>query len=113
MIKIIQYLLMFVLAAGMVLNIGLAAEKQPDYWPTRSWKTASPESQGVDSELLVKMMVRGYFYSQSCSEVYWSSRYALVEKNTKLWQFFLIMFLRTDAYFSKIDLKHYLMGELL
>ena len=54
--KIIQYLLIFVLMAGMLWNIGLAAEKQPDYWPTSSWKTASPESQGVDSELLVKML---------------------------------------------------------
>ena len=54
--KIIQYLLIFVLVAGMLCNIGLAAEKQPDYWPTSSWKTASPESQGVDSELLVKML---------------------------------------------------------
>ncbi len=54
--KIIQYLLIFVLVAGMLWNIGLAAEKQPDYWPTSSWKTASPESQGVDSELLVKML---------------------------------------------------------
>jgi len=54
--KIIQYLLISVLVTGMLWNIGLAAEKQPDYWPTSSWKTASPESQGVDSELLVKML---------------------------------------------------------
>jgi CubicO group peptidase (beta-lactamase class C family) len=54
--KIIQYLLIFVLMAGILWNIGLAAEKQPDYWPTSSWQTASPESQGVDSELLVKML---------------------------------------------------------
>ena len=54
--KIIQYLLIFVLVTGMLWNTGLAAEKQPDYWPTSSWETASPESQGVDSELLVKML---------------------------------------------------------
>jgi len=40
----------------MFWDIGLTAEKQPDYWPTSNWKTASPESQGVDSELLVKML---------------------------------------------------------
>ncbi|MBT3178699.1 MAG: serine hydrolase [Desulfobacula sp.] len=54
--QIIQCLLIFVLVNGMSWNIGLAAEKLPDYWPTSSWKTASPESQGVDSELLVKML---------------------------------------------------------
>lgn len=37
-------------------NVGLAADKQPDYWPTKGWRTASPESQGVDSTLLVDML---------------------------------------------------------
>ena len=54
--KIIQYLLVLCLWVGMLWHTGSAAEKQPDYWPTSSWKTATPESQGVDSELLVKML---------------------------------------------------------
>jgi len=37
-------------------NIGLAAGGKPDYWPTQRWRTASPESQGMDSEYLLKMM---------------------------------------------------------
>ncbi|MFC1883508.1 serine hydrolase domain-containing protein [Thermodesulfobacteriota bacterium] len=37
-------------------NVGLAADKKADYWPTNGWRTASPESQGVDSTLLVNML---------------------------------------------------------
>ncbi|MBW2366122.1 MAG: serine hydrolase, partial [Deltaproteobacteria bacterium] len=37
-------------------NFGLAADEKPDYWPTKAWRTASPESQGMDSNLLVKML---------------------------------------------------------
>jgi len=37
-------------------NFGLTADKNPDYWPTKGWRTASPESQGMDSELLVNML---------------------------------------------------------
>jgi CubicO group peptidase (beta-lactamase class C family) len=37
-------------------NLGLAAGEEPDYWPTKGWRTASPESQGMDSEFLLKMM---------------------------------------------------------
>ena len=37
-------------------NIGFAAGGRPDYWPTLGWRTASPESQGMDSEYMLKMM---------------------------------------------------------
>ena len=37
-------------------NLGLAAGGKPDYWPTQGWRTGSPESQGMDSEFLLKMM---------------------------------------------------------
>ena len=37
-------------------NLGLAADGKPDYWPTQGWRTASLESQGMDSEFLLKMM---------------------------------------------------------
>ena len=30
--------------------------REPDYWPTLGWKTATPESQGVDSSALVDML---------------------------------------------------------
>jgi hypothetical protein len=46
----------FVFTLGLWWNIGLATDKKPDYWPTNGWRTASPESQGMDSNLLVKML---------------------------------------------------------
>jgi len=27
----------------------------PDYWPTKGWRTSTPEEQGMDSEVLAKM----------------------------------------------------------
>ena len=45
-----------ILTLAILWNYGLAADKQPDYWPTKGWRTASPESQGMDSDLLVKML---------------------------------------------------------
>ena len=32
-----------------------AQSKQEDYWPTEGWRTATPESQGMNSELLAEM----------------------------------------------------------
>ena len=32
-----------------------AQSKQADYWPTEGWRTATPESQGMNSELLAEM----------------------------------------------------------
>ena len=31
-------------------------QDKPDYWPTQGWRTATPESQGMDSALLLDMM---------------------------------------------------------
>ena len=44
------------LTLAMLWNYGLAADKQPDYWPTKGWRSASPESQGMESDLLAKML---------------------------------------------------------
>jgi CubicO group peptidase (beta-lactamase class C family) len=49
-------LITYILALLICWNFGLAADEKPDYWPTKGWRTASPESQGVDSNLLVKML---------------------------------------------------------
>ena len=46
----------FVLILGLWCNSGSAADKKPDYWPTNGWRTASPESQGMDSNLLAEML---------------------------------------------------------
>ena len=49
-------LLIFIFTFTGWWNSGLATVKKPDYWPTNEWKTSPPESQGMDSKLLVKMM---------------------------------------------------------
>ena len=51
--KNILRLIIFILTYVIWCNFGLAADEKPDYWPTKGWRTASPESQGVDSKLLV------------------------------------------------------------
>ena len=54
--KNILWLIIFIFTFVIWSNFGLAADEKPDYWPTKGWKTASPESQGIDSKLLVKML---------------------------------------------------------
>jgi len=54
--KNILRLIIFILTLVIWWNFGLAADEKPDYWPTKGWRTASPESQGMDSKLLVKML---------------------------------------------------------
>jgi CubicO group peptidase (beta-lactamase class C family) len=54
--KNILQLFIFILTFIIWWNFGLAADKKPDYWPTKGWRTASPESQGVDSNLLENML---------------------------------------------------------
>ena len=49
-------LFIFILTFVPWWNLGFGAEEKPDYWPTNGWRTASPESQGVDSNFLEKMM---------------------------------------------------------
>jgi hypothetical protein len=54
--KNILQVFIFILSFVMWWNFGLAADEKPDYWPTKGWRTASPESQGVDSNLLENML---------------------------------------------------------
>jgi CubicO group peptidase (beta-lactamase class C family) len=54
--KNILQLFVFILTFVMWWNFGLAADEKPDYWPTKGWRTASPESQGMDSNLLENML---------------------------------------------------------
>ena len=54
--KNILRLPMFILTLVMCWNFGSAANGKPDYWPTGGWRAASPESQGMDSDLLAIML---------------------------------------------------------
>ena len=48
-----RYLLRSALVAFALLVLGAtSAGAAADYWPGRDWRTAQPESQGVDSEAL-------------------------------------------------------------
>lgn len=60
-IKRILFPLLVVFLALSNFNASSAFAKKitsqtPDYWPTKGWRTASPESQGVDSNSFVEMM---------------------------------------------------------
>jgi len=52
----IKLLLIFISSYALLSSFVLASEQSPNYWPTKNWRTASPESQGMDSEYLLKMM---------------------------------------------------------
>ncbi len=55
-IRNIIQLLSLIASYALLCSFVLAGEQSPDYWPTQGWRTASPESQGMDSEFLLKMM---------------------------------------------------------
>lgn len=38
------------------ISAPIAASSGPDYWPTDGWRTSTPEQQGIDSELLARMI---------------------------------------------------------
>ena len=51
-------LLILIIFISLSLMPGCPAQvgQEPDYWPTEGWRTATPESQGMDSSLLLNMM---------------------------------------------------------
>lgn len=51
-----RQLFVLFLVTMLLWGCGLAGEDEPDYWPTQSWKTSSPESQGMDSSILLNML---------------------------------------------------------
>ena len=56
--KIRKDTLLFVLIMVSVAlwSCGGVGEDKPDYWPTQGWRTATPESQGMDSAVLLSML---------------------------------------------------------
>lgn len=53
--KVFQ-LCVLILATLLICSCGGPGRDKPDYWPTQGWKTATPESQGMDSALLLDML---------------------------------------------------------
>ncbi len=49
-------LIVLMLATMLLWSCGGVGQDKPEYWPTQGWRTASPESQGTDSALLLDML---------------------------------------------------------
>ena len=56
--SIISILLTFILlTTGCTSTKSISVQvPQPDYWPTTGWRNSAPESQGMDSELMARML---------------------------------------------------------
>ena len=54
--KIILQIFILILLLSISANSSNAIDKKPAYWPTNGWRTATPESQGMDSYLLIEML---------------------------------------------------------
>ena len=51
------------------LAFGIASSESQDYWPAAAWRTSSPESQGINSEVLVDMLSRLELYPNTIDSV--------------------------------------------
>ncbi|MGD9174645.1 MAG: serine hydrolase [Desulfobacterales bacterium] len=49
-------LFIIILMALLLWSCGGVGQEKPEYWPTHGWRTATPESQGMDSALLLDML---------------------------------------------------------
>ena len=54
----LKYLTFFLILTNFTLISGQTNPTPPDYWPTDSWRTSTPEEQGLDSEQLLAMLER-------------------------------------------------------
>ncbi len=57
--KILNHIFIAIALMSLIAGCGGSPSSMltpaPDYWPTEGWRTSTPEEQGMDSELLVKM----------------------------------------------------------
>lgn len=69
----IRFILNTIIVCGVPLFIclafGIASSESQDYWPTAAWRTSSPESQGINSEVLVDMLSRLALYPNTIDSV--------------------------------------------
>jgi hypothetical protein len=60
-----------VCGASFFINLapGLAWSDPLDYWPTEAWRISSPESQGMDSNVLADMLKLVMYESNSIDSI--------------------------------------------
>jgi CubicO group peptidase (beta-lactamase class C family) len=47
---------MVIACLSMLLSLPVSGQEITDYWPTKDWRTSTPEEQGLDSEVLIEAM---------------------------------------------------------
>ena len=52
------------LLIGLIVDKSIADQVNPKYWPTKDWRTSTPEAQGIDSKKLEEM---DNFLENECS----------------------------------------------
>ena len=56
--KIVRNILFIVVSLFICLACGKASSESQNYWPSGAWRTSSPESQGMNSDILADMIQR-------------------------------------------------------
>lgn len=55
--RMVMYCLLIALLTGCTSAKSISIQvPEPDYWPTNGWQSSAPEAQGMDSELLARML---------------------------------------------------------
>ena len=54
--KLVLQAVLLIFVTMLMWRCGGVGPDKPDYWPTQGWRTANPESQGMDSALLLDML---------------------------------------------------------
>jgi CubicO group peptidase (beta-lactamase class C family) len=54
--RLVFVLLIVVLALGLLPVVQAQEVSSPDYWPAESWRTSTPEEQGMDSAMLATLV---------------------------------------------------------
>ena len=67
--KIYKYQIVIVVLLFIFLTFGKASAESQPYWPSGAWRTSSPESQGINSEVLVDMLSRLALYPNTIDSV--------------------------------------------
>ena len=67
--KIDRNILFIVVSLFICLTCGKAFSDSQNYWPSRAWQTSSPESQGMNSDILADMVRLNLFTPNTIDSV--------------------------------------------